>query len=63
MKTYQRLRSEAHNIFTEKVNKLGLSPNDSKRKQMFNSVILHPYDTGTERVGKTELLEYVKMKK
>lgn len=57
MKTYQRLRSEAHNIFTEKVNKLGLSPNDSKRKQMFNWVILHPYDTGTERVGKTELLE------
>ena len=29
----QRLRSEKHNVFTEEVNKIALSPNNNKRTQ------------------------------
>ena len=34
----QRFRSDANNVFTEKVNKIALSFNDFKRLQSFNKV-------------------------
>ena len=30
LKTEQRFKSERHNVFTEKTNKIALSPNDNK---------------------------------
>ena len=31
LKTQQRFKSEKHNVFTEKINKIALSSNDDKR--------------------------------
>ena len=38
MKSQQKFRSEKHNIFTEKVNKIDFSFNDNKRKQSINLI-------------------------
>ena len=45
LKAHQRFRSEAHNAFTEKVNKIPLSSNDAKRSQTFDGIASYPYDT------------------
>ena len=47
-KSQQRFRSELHNVFTEKVNKVALSVNDSNRKQMSGSIICYPYSIDWE---------------
>ena len=39
----QILRNEAHNIITEKVNKIVLSTNDDKRMQTPSGVTTYPY--------------------
>ena len=38
LKSQQKFRSEKHNIFTEKVNKIDFSFNDNKRKQSINLI-------------------------
>ena len=42
VKSQQRFRSDHHRIYTEKVNKIGLSSNDDKRIQTFNKVTTFP---------------------
>ena len=37
LKTQQRFKSERHNVFTEEVNKIGLSSNDDKRMPSIDS--------------------------
>ena len=37
LKTQQRFKSERHNVFTEEINKIGLSPNDDKRMPSIDS--------------------------
>ena len=43
-------KSEAHNLFTEKVFKIALSANDDKRLQTLDEVITYPCGTVTGRV-------------
>ena len=43
LKSQQRLRSEAHNVYTEEINKIALSSNDDKRLQTFDRITLYPY--------------------
>ena len=38
LRLQQKFKSEAHNIFTEKFNKIAFSFNDNKRLQPFNKV-------------------------
>lgn len=45
-------RSEAYNVFTEKVKKTVLSGNGNKRRQTSDGIISYPYDTGPGRVWK-----------
>lgn len=40
--------SEAHNVFTEKVNKIVLSEDDDKRIQTHGGIISYPYGTVLE---------------
>ena len=40
LKSQQRFKSEAHNMYTEKVNKTALSTNDNKRYLNFDGI--HP---------------------
>lgn len=42
LKTQQWFRSKAQNIFTEKRNKIALSPRDGKILQMYDGVISNP---------------------
>ena len=38
LKTQQRVKSERHNVFTEKINKMALSSNDDKRIQSIDLI-------------------------
>ena len=40
LKSQQRFKSEAHNVYTEEVNKIAISSNDDKRLQTFDSYII-----------------------
>ena len=38
LKTQQTFKSEKHNVFTEEINKIALSPNDDKYMQSIDSI-------------------------
>ena len=59
LKSQQRFKSEAHNVYTEEVNKIALSSNDDKRLQTFDRITSYLYGAGVGKVCHTELLEYV----
>ena len=44
LNSQQRIRSEKHNVFTEKVNKVALSANDHKIMQLIGSIETYPRD-------------------
>ena len=44
LKFQQRFRSEAHNVFSEKVSKIALSADDDKRIQAPDGVASYAYD-------------------
>ena len=54
LKSQQRFKSEAHNVYTERINKIALSSNDDKRLQTFNRITSYPYDTSVGKVCKAE---------
>ena len=56
LKSQQRFKSEAHNVYTEEINKISLSGNDDKRLQTYDRITSYPYGTSAGKVCKTELL-------
>ena len=62
LKSQQRFKSEAHNPYTEEINKIALSSNDDKRLQTFDKIISYPFATNVGKVCKTELLQYLNIK-
>ena len=60
LKSQQRFKSEAHNVYTEEINKIALSSNDDKRLQTFDKFTSNPYGTSAGKVCKTELLSKYK---
>ena len=54
LKSKQRFRSEKHNVFTEKVNKIALSAKDDKRIESINSIETYAYGTSKDLVCKKE---------
>ena len=44
LNSQQRIRSEKHNVFTEKVNKVALSASDHKIMQLMGSIETYPRD-------------------
>ena len=56
LKSQQRFKSEAHNVYTEEINNIALSSNDDKRLQTFDRIISYPYGVSVGKVCKTELL-------
>ena len=54
LKMQQRFKSERHNIFTEEINKIGLSSNDDKRMQSIDSIETYPYKMNKNLVCKKE---------
>ena len=60
LKSQQRFKSERHDVYTEKVNKISLSSNDDKRLQTFDRTTSYSYGASAGKVCKTELLSKVK---
>ena len=56
LKSQQRFKSEAHNVYTEEINKIALSSNIDKRLQTFDIVTSCPYDASVGKVGERKLL-------
>ena len=64
LKTQQRFKSEAHNVYTEEMNKIAPSSYDDKRLQTFNRITssLWPYGTSVGKVCKAKMLSKVNIK-
>ena len=62
LRSLKRFKSEAHNIYTEEINKIVLSSNDDKRLQTFDRITSYPYGTSAGKVCKTEMLSKVNIK-
>ena len=60
LKSQQRFKSEAHNVYTEEVNKIALSSNDDKRLQTYNRTTSYLYGASVGKLCKTELLSKYK---
>ena len=45
LKTQERFRSEKHNVFTEKINKIALCSNDDKRIQSIDLIEIYAHGT------------------
>ena len=60
LKSQHRFKSEAHNVFTDKINKIALSCNDDKRLQTRDRITSYPYGLSTGKVCKTEILSKCK---
>ena len=62
LKSQQRFKSERHDVYTEKINKISLNSNDDKRLQTFDRITSYPYGASAGKVCKTELLSNVDIK-
>ena len=57
LKSQLRFKSDHyHSVYTEEVNKIGLSSNDDKRLQTCDRVTTHPYGTNAFKVCESEML-------
>ena len=52
LKSQQRFKSEAQNVYNEEVNKIALSSNDDKRLQTYDRITSYPYGTMLEKYVK-----------
>ena len=62
LKTQQRFKSERHNVFTEKINKIVLSSYDDKRMQSIDSIETYAYGTSKDLVSEKEKIKFKKSK-
>ena len=60
LKSQQRFKCEAHNVYTEEINKIVLSSNNDKSLQTFDRIALYFYSRSVGNVCKTELLSKYK---
>ena len=49
-------KSEFHDVYTLKINKVALSSNDDKRLQTYDKITTYPYGSNVGKVCKAELL-------
>ena len=61
MKTQQRFKSEKHNVFTEKINKIAFSSNDDKIMQAIDLIEICAYGTSKDLVGDEEEIKCSKI--
>ena len=59
-KSQQRFKTEAHNVHTEKINKIALGSNDDKRLQTFDRITSYLYGSSVRKVCKKEILSKYK---
>ena len=54
-KSQLRFKSDCHDVYTEKINKIALSNNDDKRIQTFDKISTYPYGTSVFKVCENEM--------
>ena len=57
LKPQQRFKSERHNVFIEKINKIALSLNDAKRMQSIDLIETYAYETSKVLLSEKELIK------
>ena len=62
LKKQQRFKSDAHNVYTEEINKIALSFNDNKKLIADDGVTTYPYGTVAGVFCKQEILSKVSRK-
>ena len=62
LKSQQKFKNEAHNVYSEEISKIALSNNDDKRLQTFDKTVLYACGTSNGKICKKELLEYLNIK-
>ena len=70
LKSQERLKSEAHDVYTEEINKIARCSNDDKRLQTFDNITSYSYRTNAFKVYESEtpskyklfILTIIKMK-
>ena len=60
LKSKQRFKSEAYNVYTEQINKIALSSNDDKRLQTFDKITTYPHGTNAFKVCESKILSKYK---
>ena len=60
LRSQLRFKSDLHVVYTEEVNKTGISSNDDKRLQTFDRVITYPYGKNAYKVCESEKMELKK---
>ena len=60
LKSQQRFKSDYHNVYTERINKVALSINDDKKWQTFDKITNYPYGTNAFKVCRSEMLSKYK---
>ena len=53
IKLQQRVKRQAHDVYSKEFNKAALSSNDDKRLQTFDRITSYPYSTNVGKVCKT----------
>ena len=56
LQSQQRFKSEAHNVYTEQINKISLSCNDDKQLQTFDIITRYLYGTNAFKLSQSEML-------
>ena len=59
LKKQQRFKSDAHNVYTEEINKVALSFEDDKRLILYYGITTYPYGISAGILCKQELLSKV----
>ena len=54
-KSQLRFKSDCHDVYTEKINKIALSSNDDKIIQTFDKITTYPYGTSVFKVCENEM--------
>ena len=54
LKSQQKFKTKANNVYTEKINKIPLVSNDDKRLQTFDKITTYPYGTYSFKVCESE---------
>ena len=60
LKSLPRFKSQAHNVYTEQINKIAPSSNDDKSFQTFDKIRTYPYGTNDFKVCESEILSKYK---
>ena len=59
LESQKRFKSEAHNIYSEHINKIARSSYGNKRLQTFDKITTYPYGTNAFKVCESEMLRKI----